>query len=181
MHGDVSNNNVLIFKATCKVKDGVELLARVTDFGFSTRFHGDEKPIFLRAGTRPWPAPESKRDYFKRSQMVQMDVYSYGLLCLWLLFGATSSNSISRPELDVQDPEKYVSFDNLSDDQNLLEKWKGDGDRILEWAQYLVDRDPSLSSDIKKRLSRFFGNSLNSDPGMRKAMPDLVPLLAFDR
>lgn len=181
MHGDVSTSNVLVFKATCKVEDGVEFVARVTDFGYSTCFREHEDQMFLRAGTRPWPAPESKRDYFDFSQMVQMDVYSYGLLCLWLLFGATSLDSISRPELDVQDPDKYVSFDNPGDNRNLLEKWKGEGDKILEWAQYLVDRDPSLSSGIKKRLSRFFGDALNSNPVMRAPMSNLVPLLAFDR
>lgn len=178
VHGDISTGNVLVFQATRESNDGVDFVAKVTDFGFSTRFRGESDLILLQAGTRPWRAPESKSDRFKLSQIVKMDVYSYGLLCLWLLFYATSQQSSSRPDLDVQDPNAYISFD---DDCNLLEKWKADGDKIPKWAQILLERESSLSSDIKARLSNFFKLTLDSDPEKRETMSNLVPLLDVDQ
>jgi hypothetical protein len=58
--------------------------ARVTDFGYSTVFSstGDiHMPI-----TEPWNAPEWNSGRFDLSAAMKMDAYSFGMLCLWVVF-----------------------------------------------------------------------------------------------
>jgi serine/threonine protein kinase len=59
-------------------------VAKVTDFGYSTIFTGDDLidiPISV-----PWNAPEHHHRGFDSIGAMKMDVYSFGLVCLWLLF-----------------------------------------------------------------------------------------------
>ena len=59
-------------------------MAKVTDFGYSTIFTGDDlidMPISV-----PWNAPEHHHRGFDSISAMKMDVYSFGLVCLWLLF-----------------------------------------------------------------------------------------------
>ena len=57
---------------------------KVIDFGYSSTWATPED--FIRVPTtRPWTAPEWHLRGFRVGAARKMDVYSYGLLCLWLL------------------------------------------------------------------------------------------------
>ncbi|KAH8592616.1 kinase-like domain-containing protein, partial [Bisporella sp. PMI_857] len=80
IHGDIKPQNVLVFEK----KDG-SYVPKVADFGFSTRFRAEDDLIYIPESI-PWNAPERTHRAFTPSSAVKMDIYSFGLLCLWILF-----------------------------------------------------------------------------------------------
>lgn len=82
-HGDVKCQNVLVFRSDT---DGIEHVARLSDFGFSIidddrgNDEADTKG-FLRGGTWPWNAPEWRHS-IPMSSLSKSDIYSYGLLAM---------------------------------------------------------------------------------------------------
>src|SRR5438046_9225474 len=80
IHGDVKPQNILIFK-----DDSGNYVAKVADFGYSTQFVNDEELVKMPKSW-PWNAPEHHHRGFKPSQARKMDAYSFGILCLWLMF-----------------------------------------------------------------------------------------------
>ncbi|KAK6519402.1 hypothetical protein TWF281_003236 [Arthrobotrys megalospora] len=82
IHGDLKPQNILIFK---NYND--EFSAKVTDFGFSTIFAKDEDIRITLPHSWPWTAPEiEKNPPVSFEQAKAADLFSYGLLCYWLLF-----------------------------------------------------------------------------------------------
>ena len=57
--------------------------AKVADFGFSSLSRSDE--VLFLPRSKPWNAPEWDPRGFTIDQAKRQDVYSFGLLCLWLL------------------------------------------------------------------------------------------------
>jgi hypothetical protein len=56
------------------------------DFGYSTRLRDANERIPIPK-SEFWTAPErGERDHFDAAKAKKMDAYSFGLLCLWLLF-----------------------------------------------------------------------------------------------
>ncbi|KAF3062494.1 hypothetical protein CFAM422_010669 [Trichoderma lentiforme] len=75
IHGDIKPENVLVFTGP---------VVKLADFGFSALASG--KSLRL-GGTEPWVAPEYDRTgRYTLEQAKLMDLYSYGLLCLWVVF-----------------------------------------------------------------------------------------------
>lgn len=75
IHGDIKPENVLVFTGP---------VVKLADFGFSALASG--KSLRL-GGTEPWVAPEYDRSgRYTLEQAKLMDLYSYGLLCLWVIF-----------------------------------------------------------------------------------------------
>ena len=60
-------------------------MAKVIDFGYSTLFATDSDPIIVPYSP-PWTAPEQHHRQILPAQARKMDAYSFGMLCLWLLF-----------------------------------------------------------------------------------------------
>src|SRR5438034_3833483 len=87
VHGDIKPGNVLVF-----IDDSGGYTAKVVDFGYSTLAAGDDDLIMMPK-SRPWNAPEHHHRGFKLSQAMAMDAYSFGLLCLWLLFNENEGYS----------------------------------------------------------------------------------------
>ena len=63
-----------------------EITVKVADFGYSTLTVGDSGKVILPK-SRPWNAPEHHPGEFNTQEAKKTDVYSFGMLCLWLLFG----------------------------------------------------------------------------------------------
>ncbi|OCK78127.1 kinase-like protein, partial [Lepidopterella palustris CBS 459.81] len=80
IHGDIKPENVLVYK-----DDAGAYTARVTDFGYSTRF-ANEDDLILVPKSWPWDAPEHHFDSYKPYQARRMDVFMFGMLCLWVMF-----------------------------------------------------------------------------------------------
>ncbi|KAL3434579.1 kinase-like domain-containing protein [Aspergillus tetrazonus] len=81
IHGDIKPQNVLVFGG-----GGVRHFARISDFGYSTLFAKPTDRI-LMPQSLPWTAPEyQKGQAIDRVAAQKMDVYSFGLLCLWFIF-----------------------------------------------------------------------------------------------
>jgi serine/threonine protein kinase len=58
---------------------------KVADFGYST-LAGEVEQVLLPK-SRPWNAPEHYFGEFEVTDAKKTDVYSFGILCLWVLFG----------------------------------------------------------------------------------------------
>lgn len=78
VHGDIKPKNVLVFEENNKPT------VKLADFGFSA--FASSKNLTL-GGTVPWMAPEvqSQRSH-TLSQAKKTDMFSFGLLVLWILF-----------------------------------------------------------------------------------------------
>ena len=86
-HGDIKPQNMLVFKDAITGKTRV----KVADFGYSTHTMGESGKVLLPK-SRPWNAPEHHFGEFKVQEAKKTDVYSFGMLCLWILFGNRLSN-----------------------------------------------------------------------------------------
>ena len=139
--------------------------AKVADFGFSTYFHGDQDLIKMPK-SEPWNAPEHHNRYFYPQGAKAMDVYSFGMLCLWLLFGVESSETMPYP-LGTAHEAGSFSFEAQywSKEGDLLLFWKRE--RLLEWAMRLVTKRRTIATKTMENLARFFQSSLSVNPQTR--------------
>ncbi|KAF5610581.1 serine threonine kinase [Fusarium tjaetaba] len=139
IHGDIKPHNILVFNDT-----NGGLVAKVTDFGFATlqvtaSTDGRiELPI-----SNPWNAPEVclEEDY-SLHQARLTDIYSFGLLCLWLLF-ADSPQILDR-----------------------ISTAKSEG-QLLPFAHSQVQTLTGLNQDDKRSLCGFFNATISHDPNDR--------------
>jgi serine/threonine protein kinase len=95
IHGDIKPENVLIFKKHPDAPDAVNFTAKIIDFGYSTRYEDDDEYI-LMPRSRPWNAPEHCFKC-KPVEARKMDLYSFGMLCLWVMFEKHLSNPSTLP------------------------------------------------------------------------------------
>ena len=79
VHGDIKPDNVLVFQDETN-----RPFARVADFGFSTIFNSQSTVLMPKSGH--WTAPEWHHRGFTPASAMKMDVYSLGVLSLWLIF-----------------------------------------------------------------------------------------------
>ena len=149
--------------------------AKVADFGFSTYFHGDQDLIKMPK-SEPWNAPEHHNRYFYPQGAKAMDVYSFGMLCLWLLFGIESSETTLSPS-ETANNSLVFSFkaEDWHKKDDLLLSWKRD--RLLEWAVGLVAEHGSFASKIREDLTQLFQSSLSF--GYKTRARDFDCLLNF--
>jgi len=175
IHGDIKPQNVLVYKdATGKT------IVKVADFGYSTLATGEALAtgegatgrVFLPK-SRPWNAPEHHFREFTTTGAKNTDVYSFGMLCLWVLFGSAHTEG------------KYegISFDGSNGPRTPLEQLK-DGDKLEIVANQLIDSMPLLSfnSEQRIRLKEFFKLTVQLNPENRTSdVGNLVGLLNQER
>lgn len=149
--------------------------AKVADFGFSTRFHGEQDLIHIPESV-PWNAPEHHRRSFYPHHAKAMDVYSFSMLCLWLLFGVEISETMPYPSGAANDI-RIFSFEarDWFQKEDLLRSWKRDW--LLEWAIQLVIGDGRFATEVRDRITQFFQSSLCVSPQTR--ITDWCRLLNF--
>ena len=78
IHGDIKPTNVLMFK------EHEAFAAKLADFGFSTKV--TEDGLVSLPFSMPWYAPEYHPRRFSFAAAQRSDFFSFGMLCLWLLF-----------------------------------------------------------------------------------------------
>jgi serine/threonine protein kinase len=142
---------VLVFENNDKT-----YVARVADFGYSTRFCNENSLVKLPKSV-PWNAPEHHHRGIPASKAKKMDIYSFGTLSLWLLFerGDTTSSAIQIPGMDTL---------SLKD---LLLKQRNNNS-FLELSMNLLANSGTLGKDVEARLTEYFVATLASNPDDRQ-------------
>ena len=132
-------------------------MARVADFGYSTWLGGADDLIYMPRSLH-WTAPEWHYRAFNRASAFKMDVYSFGLLCLWLLFYHGRETRHSRFYEDLKSGEAKSTL-----------------------ACGLIDESSDFSDEQRKNLRQLFDLSLTIDPAVRCSnFEQLRDLLAPD-
>ena len=161
IHGDIKPQNVLVFKDSTTG----DFTVKVADFGYSTLIVGGSGKVVLPK-SRPWNAPEHRLGEFNAQEAKKTDAYSFGMLCLWLLFEDRLSDI---PQTTVHGTAELVSFNApllQVGRPTLLEVLK-DEDRVEGIANHLVESMPGLSVEYRIRLKEIFSLTLQLNPGKR--------------
>ena len=123
----------------------------------------------------PWTAPEH---HFRcqPAQALRMEVFSFGMLCLWVLFEEDLSAKKLLP-LGALGAEPYLQKKGEKDRSIIvLEEWKND-DKLAFLAQQFVATEQDLDDSKKVALQEFFGATLQCRPDERAA--DLKQAIGF--
>jgi hypothetical protein len=130
------------------------LSARVADFGYSSLIVSNSGSIALPI-SRPWNAPEVlRRDrQWTIAEAKSADIYSLGLLCLWILF----RDQITRFSGLVVD-DVFFSDDGAA----LLHEWK-EHNRVSEVASAITQSDSSLAQGMRDVLENFFKQAFSAE------------------
>lgn len=160
IHGDIKPHNIIIFRG-----DDGSFTAKITDFGFSTRYLHDDDHIMLPESW-PWYAPEC-REYpgFSPQQALITDVFSFGMLCLWFIFEKYLSGVLQLPgavqseRTSYNCETKHRSLEFLDD----LKKRR----YLTQFAGQLVMAETSLDAETRRMLECFFNGCLECDPQSR--------------
>ena len=147
----------------------------MTDFGCSC-YGNTENDLVRVARSRPWEAPEWHDRWFELKDVKKMDIYSFGLLCLWILF----------PENSLVDPDSTeinISLAFSGKDGTALESLHvlKQEDTIKERALRLISQRTDLSENVCLRLRSVFNLSLDRNADKRASdIGTLVGLLVSD-
>ena len=159
IHGDIKPQNVLVFKDAITRK----ITVKVADFGYSTLTTGESGKVLLPK-PRPWNAPEHHFGEFKAQEAKKTDVCSFGMLCLWILFGNRLSNF---QQTTADGVTEIISFDIpfFRGRPTLLECLKNE-DRLEDIANHVLGSMPSLNADSEYtiRLKELFSLTLAHNP-----------------
>ncbi|KAK3356289.1 serine/threonine protein kinase japonica group [Lasiosphaeria hispida] len=159
VHGDIKPKNVLVFKEISG-----EYRAKVIDFGYSTKYILHDQRLRLPR-SEPWHAPEildcNNRHGWEWTppEATKTDLFSFGMLCLWLLFEPSLSATTPPPQgVDV------VDVGSLTLAEKRLRTKKGE---LQTYAQQLLASDTTLELDTKMALKEFFNSSLSQNANDR--------------
>lgn len=159
IHGDIKPQNVLIFKDSHGT-----YTPRVTDFGYSTWFASEDETIGIRTSW-PWNAQEYDRCSVRPSQAKNMDVFSLGMLCLWVLFEKYFCGTTPLPQAASWAPELFAQTSNL---ESILETLKHQ-DKLVPLAQQFLDVKTTVKTEKMIALSQFLTSALSCDPDRRSS------------
>lgn len=165
IHGDIKPTNVLMFK------EHEAFVAKVADFGFSTKV--TEDGLVSLPCSMPWYAPEYHPRSFYYAAAQKCDIFSFGMLCLWLLFHRELlCKSQSLQSMPGNDP----IFGGLEDDTSplaevpseytLLENLKREK-RLITFAYELIESMASLEDQQKASMKLFFDSTLANNSEQR--------------
>lgn len=88
-------------------------------------------------------------------------MYSFGLLCLWLLFGAKTEVDMAPPAELLGPFERPLNFDVYRNQQTTLEIWKKAKDDVfMKWIEWLIKEHIGVDNELKDRLLQFFKQTL---------------------
>ena len=145
IHGDVNPRNILVFD------DNGKFLPKLCDFGYAALMAGSD--AMRLATTWPWYAPEAEYTWsFNFTSAQKTDIYSFGVVCMWILF---------RPVVSHLD----VNVEALTPLQ-WIEALRRGGDLIAE-AINMVESIPLTDKRQRSRLQQFFQRALADVPENR--------------
>jgi hypothetical protein len=141
--------------------DQNSFVPRVTDFGYSTKIV-DRDSVFLPKSI-PLAAPEHHHRSFTFCNAKKCDVYSFGLVCLWILFQDKLSEAFPtflgiHDRLDASSSQygQRASAEKLQDEE-----------KLLAFSKNAVITAVGLDSQQKAKLEQLFDTALVCDPNLR--------------
>ena len=154
MHGDVKPQNVLVFKDNM---GGYR--ARVTDFGYATRFADESSRVSLPISL-PWNAPEHNRisREWLPSQARKVDTFAFGLTCFWLVFEPYLSGLLES-NLDI-------GFTAVPEETSLITISRNKK-KLQGVVRGLIAAHSGLRGHKATALETFLDMSLNDNPEKR--------------
>lgn len=179
IHGDVKPDNVLMFAGSSS-KNAVT--PKLADFGYSLL--DDNSASFLPLGTFPWTAPEIGRQRPSRAQLLQADVYSFGLL-VWFVT-RDGHNPFESPEvcpysLDSSEAESIIR--NLKESDSLLDLAVKSVPRaksiFIDFFKQTLQRKPE-ARELKEALE-WIKSDPSEDQGIHTITEKSVPYLVKER
>lgn len=135
---------------------------KIADFAFACFGASEDEPVKV-SRTEPWDAPEWHHRYFSLKDAKKMDIYSIGVLCLWLFFRHDNMNELG-PGITVgmafsgQDPGLTAK----------LQAFKGNGDALLDCAFRLTKQSRDIDEDARDSLLKALPLTIQSDPNKRQ-------------
>jgi hypothetical protein len=84
-----------------------------------------------------------------------MDVFSFDMLCFWLLFAAGFISNLPFHPNRILESSQMATFELCEPEKNLLQLWKRD-QTLVKWVCWLVHEDDHVNSSIKSCLITCF-------------------------
>lgn len=172
-------HNVLVFE-----DPSGHFTARVADFGFSTHCRG-EGDLIQMPRSAIWYPPEWHDGYFSARSAQKMDIFSYSLLCLWMLSADPLKHPLPLHPEYMTAKKEVICFDSSRPrEENLIELWKqSSDDHLRTWATWYISAQIMDHTETsEKSLCRFFDCTLAQSPESRSTdWSDLLKLLAPQR
>ena len=169
MHGDVKPGNILVARDIERDDMSISL----ADFGFA-RFAASDDELVKVTRSEPWEAPEWSHREFTLSDAKKMDMYSFGLVCLWLFF---KDRKLGHWDLTLATVHMaFAARGSLAFKKLQFEKHAEGG--ILLLATELVNTHEFDDVEVGSRLKRVFELTLAQNPGERaSSMKQLIDIL----
>ncbi|OCK98961.1 uncharacterized protein K441DRAFT_693173 [Cenococcum geophilum 1.58] len=155
IHGDIKPQNILITDL-----NGQALTAQLSDFGYSTEYE-DDSAITVPC-SKPWNAPEVcyESNLLSPSEAIKTDIFSFGMLCAWVLFREELSNQFpialdlaDNPTLEGAGKHNFRTIDGLKT-----------MDKMRPFCRSQVGSLESPTSGQKEGLMKLFEMTLAPDP-----------------
>ncbi|KAL8840333.1 MAG: hypothetical protein Q9170_001348 [Blastenia crenularia] len=155
VHGDIKPQNVLVFQTSTKI-----YTVKVADFGYST-VHATDKDLIQMPRSLHWTAPEWHHRGFSFEQAKKMDVYSLGLLVLWLL---CYNNPVSAaPQYHITIPATMESAVTLAA-ASLGAIQSDHGAALMEFFRASLIQNAADRSSKAEHLQEILSGERNSGP-----------------
>ena len=168
-HGDLKPANVLLFRERAG-----EMYAKLGDFGYAGWATGNtENALVHPPRSWPWNASEYHHRGFTIPAAKKMDVFSFGLLCLWVLFFDKQSltGTVANNESQSQWP---------LEDFGVLDRMKYE-DTLRDFACLEIESTQDLSANGKRDLVCFFTSVVVYDSQERASnLKELIVLLGHN-
>lgn len=178
-HGDIKPQNVLVFRH----KSGA-IFVKLADFGYSGwDMHKSQKILIKPPRSRPWDAPEYHHRGFSVAQAQLLDIFSFGMLCMWIMFeDKLHAGIVIPPESpDIECASSTVGdYSKVFSDQNFTDELKHKGE-LLTLARRLTGTVKTSTNAQKQSILRFFNLTLAYEPRDRVLnLEELQSLLSLD-
>ena len=122
----------------------------------------DRDSVFLPKSI-PWAAPEHHHRSFTFYDAKKCDVYSFGLVCLWILFQDKLSEAFPT-FLGIHD---RLDASNSQYGQKASATELKDEEKLLAFSRNAVITAVGLDSQQKAKLMQLFDRALVRDPNLR--------------
>lgn len=135
-------------------------MPQLMDFGSSTPPAPDALVYLPRSA--PWTAPERTHRAVPTLLAKRMDVFSFGLLCLWVLVENQHSDDSWLREM-LQSTETHSKISSHSKKSGHIRQ----SSLSCQWATGLIEDSKMFESDAEENLKTFFRCTLAMNPERR--------------